>query len=229
MKTYKDMVDEKAWQFCRAGHNTHDVLTVPTELGNMQIYDFEKYMGFDGYCSGQDDISRTLKLYGVWEPSESGEIRTVLEAGDRSKFIFDIGAHIGWYSKMASSLGYMVKSFESDSENIRLLMTNAPDVDINNVWIDEKTQPLDEIFDIELMKIDIEGNEIYAIYMLRKSLEAGSIKNIYIEISPTFNDSYPSLISYLEGLGYIAFENGEPFNHDYNFPQTNLLLVRSSI
>lgn len=225
MKTHQQMTDEKAWQRCQAGHKAHDTLVVDTEQGPMTVYDYEKYAGFDGYCSGQDDVSRTIINTGGWEKLESVEVRRVLEAGDRSKLFYDVGAHIGWYSRMAMDLGYVVHAFEADAENVELLRLNAPGVHVHYLWIDENTPSLCAA-DIELVKIDIEGSERHAMSMLKKSLLYATIRNIHMEVSPVFNDSYPLLVGMLERYGFCAFKNGEPFDHDYNFGQTNLLLTR---
>lgn len=227
MKTHKDMTDSKAWQKCQAGHEKHDRIVVDTEIGKMTIYDFEKYMGFDGYCSGQDDISKTLKLYGRWEVEETAVAREVLEAGNRKNIFVDVGSHIGWFSRLAQEYGYQVHAYEADSENIELFTANTEGMAvINHVWFDEDTKvesPYER--DIELLKIDIEGAEKHAIRVLKDSLPR--VKNILIEISPCFNDSYPYLIKMLEELGFNSyFMDGRPFDHKYDFNQTNLLLRR---
>ena len=51
---------------CDAGHKIHDRKIVDTVQGKFLIFDYEQYMGYTGYCTGQDDISRTLSLYGNW-------------------------------------------------------------------------------------------------------------------------------------------------------------------
>jgi hypothetical protein len=210
---------------CQAGHNRHATVLVDTSQGPMTVYDWDRYCGFAGYCEGQDDVSRTIANTGGWEPDSTAEMRAILESGDRSRLFFDIGAHIGWYTKMALSLGYTVHAFEADAENIELLRVNAPgDVVVHPVWIDQDTAPVPRA-DIELVKIDIEGNEQYAIAMVARSLNAGTVRNIYMEVSPVFNGSYPVLITALEGWGFTAYRDGEPFDHDFNFDQTNLLFT----
>lgn len=210
---------------CQAGHKKHDRVVLNTKLGKMSAFDADKYMGFNGYCTGQDDISRTLINTREWEPIESREIREVLEKGDRTKLFIDVGAHIGWYSRMASQMGYQVWAYEADKENCELLELNSPAL-VEHVWIGKDTKPIKDPMPVELLKIDIEGNEQYAINMFSKWIKAGKIANIYMEVSPVFNGSYPKLIKELEGYGFKAFEHGEPFSGTFDFDQTNLLFVR---
>lgn len=209
--------------YCQAGHESHSRTVVDTQLEEMMIYNYKKYMGYKGYCTGQDDVSRTLDLYGVWEPTETQEIRKVLNKHNQYKLFVDVGAHIGWYSLLASRLGYKVLAYEADPENCKVLNINCPSAEVEKLWIDENTKPIDEVMDIELLKIDIEGSERHAIKMFEKSIEAGTIKNIHMEVSPVFNDTYPVLIDYLEGVDYEVFDHGKLFNHNYNFTQNNLL------
>lgn len=240
MKTHADMTEQKAWQKCQAGHERHERILVDTELGKMWVFDWDKYKGFDGYCTGQDDISRTLKLYGVWEPAESKVIRGVLEAGDRSKKVLDIGAHIGWYSLMAARMGYQVMAIEADSENCELLKLNAqlhgikvagtqaPEITIYNFWIDQSKKDIQLSGDFELVKIDIEGAEQHAIKMIESSFTKGHVQNLFMEISPVFNDSYPALVEKLRGYGYMPhLLDGTLFFDDFNFAQDNFLFKRA--
>lgn len=227
LKTHDDMMREKAWQSCQAGHTKHDRKVVDTEIGKMTIYDYEQYMGFNGYCSGQDDISRTLDLYGRWEVDETAVAREVLEAGNRNNLFIDVGSHVGWFSRLAQQYGYQVHAYEADLENIELFTTNTEGIAVvNHIWFgeDSKIAPPFER-DIELLKIDIEGAEKHAIRVFKDSLPR--VKNILIEVSPCFNDSYPQLIGLLQDLGFSAyFMDGQPFDNKYDFDQTNLLLKR---
>ena len=235
MKTHADMVRNKAWQKCEAGHKSHDIITVPTDLGDMLIYDFEKYMGFDGYCSGQDDISKTLKLYGRWEVEETALVRKVLADGNREAKIIDIGAHVGWFSKLAQTMGYKhIYGFEADDENIELYLKNTDTkCQITSIWFDENAtlkgvHGLDDGGRIELLKIDIEGAERHAISAVSHLLP--DVDNILIEVSPVFNGSYPELINDLVTEGFQVFNmDGTPFNFQYDFDQTNLWLTRRDV
>lgn len=240
MKTHQQMLDEKAWKFCQAGHKEHELEIVDTELGKMWAYKTDLYMGFDGYCSGQDDISRTLKLYGVWEPTESKIVRDILDAGDRRLPVYDIGAHTGWYSLMAAQYGYAVRAIEADPNNIQVMQANAelmgikvagteaPEITIYEIWVDEDTKPAESLGEAELIIIDIEGNDMHAVRMYRDLFKKRKVKNAMIEISPCFNDKYPVMVNFIKNCGYEAYDlEGKKFNDDYSTPQFNLVFRRA--
>lgn len=226
MKTHKDMTDNRAWNQCEAGHDSHDTMIVPTELGDMRIYDFEQYMGFDGYCSGQDDISRTLKLYGRWEVDETAIANRILREGNRNDVFIDVGAHIGWFGRLASKYGYYTMAYEADAENIQLYRENNPKAVVTRHWFEAGNKVgMPWNGNVELMKIDIEGAEQYAIDYFADIMHL--VQNILIEISPVFNDSYPALVDRLYDMGFTAFNmDGTPFDRKYDFDQTNLWFRR---
>lgn len=233
-KTHQQMLDEKAWKFCQAGHKSHETEIVDTQLGKMLAYKTDLYMGFDGYCSGQDDISRTLKLYGVWEPAESAVVREILDAGDRRLPVYDVGAHTGWYSLMAAQAGYMVEAIEADPTNIQLLQKNAEmlgvteNINITELWVDEDSEPLTDLTETELVIIDIEGNDMQAVRILRDLFKKRKVKNAMIEISPCFNDKYPVMVNFIKSCGYEAYDlEGKKFADDYSTPQFNLVFRRA--
>lgn len=243
-KTHQQMLDEKAWQFCQAGHKSHETEIVPTEIGDMYAYKTDLYMGFDGYCSGQDDISKTLKLYGVWEPAESAIVKDILERGDRSLAVFDVGAHTGWYSLMAAKMGYAVRAIEADPNNIELLRANAelngikiagteaPEITIYNIWVDENIKPMPALPETELIIIDIEGNDDHAVTMYKDLFTKRKAKHAMIEVSPTFNDRYPAMVDFIKNCGYRAWyadASRREFDNDYSTPQFNLLFIRHDI
>jgi hypothetical protein len=236
MKTYEQILEEKAWKFCQAGHKDHEIEIVPTIIGDMYAYKTDLYMGFDGYCSGQDDISRTLKLYGVWEPVESAIIKNILENGDRTKTVIDIGAHTGWYSLMAAKAGYPVFAIEADPNNIEVMKKNAGlngvSLLIKEMWVDEDTATSKDLLDCELVVIDIEGNDDHAVHFCKDLFEKHRVANAMIEISPCFNDRYPSMVNFIKSCGYRAWyadADKREFDDDYSTPQFNLLFVRSEI
>lgn len=226
MKTHKDMTDSKAWQLCQAGHKSHDTIVVPTELGDMRIYDFEQYMGFDGYCSGQDDISKTLQLYGRWEVDETAVAKQILEAGDKHSMFIDAGAHIGWFGRLARKYGYYTMAYEADAENIQLYKENNPKAIMVHHWFEAGNKvPTPWNGNVELLKIDVEGAEEHVIEYFDDILHI--VKNILMEVSPVFNDSYPALIEKLERKGFTAFYmDGREFDHKFDFDQTNLIFRR---
>lgn len=212
---------------CQAGHINHDRKTVDTSVGKMLIYDWKQYMGFKGYCMGQDDISKTLENTGVWDAAIDTRIKQILEAGDKRNVVLDVGAHIGYFSRRAVDMGYRVFAYEGDAENFELLKINVPEAKAHFVWFDSNTQSMSVIIPgrIELIKIDLEGSERYAIQSLTHVLNMTN--NIIIEVSPTFNDTYPALIENLVSEGFNVFElDGTPFDFNYDFQQKDLWLTK---
>jgi len=211
---------------CEAGHDKHDTIEVDTILGKMIVWDYKKYMDFPGYCTGQDVLSESLDKGDCWEERLFARTKKILEDGDRSKFVFDIGAHVGWYSKFARSLGYQVFAYEGIPENIELLKKNAPGVNANHVWFDKASKALcGPTIPIEFMKIDIEGAEEHAIRYFEAFLPI--TENILIEVSPCFNDSYPALIRKLADMGFTVYEDdGGLFDFKYDFTQKDLFSRR---
>src|SRR3989304_4474407 len=93
---------------CQAGHSDHDSFKIETSIGFMLVYNYERYKNVAGYCSGKDDVSRTLINTGAWEKPETEIIKKVLEDGDKNNYFWDLGCHIGWYTIIAAKLGYRV-------------------------------------------------------------------------------------------------------------------------
>lgn len=207
---------------CEAGHPVHCIKLVPSIQGDFLIYDYEKYMDFNGYCMGQDDVSRTIDLYGTWSMDMHSFITRTLLLKKHGLFI-DVGSHIGWFSRLAIRLGYTVVGFEGATENIKLAEVNAPGATFNNVWFDKNTKPSSILYGGDLMKMDIEGNEQYGLVYFEKSFELGHIRDVVIEISPVFNNSYPALIKRMKDWGYAVFNiDGTEWNGKFDFEQTDL-------
>lgn len=227
---------------CQAGHEGHDTITMDTDIGRLEVYNWEKYKDQSGkYCPGQDDISRTIINTGNWARDETKIIKEVLEqAKDRKhKLVLDFGAHIGWYSIMAAKMGYDVVAFEAQPEHIMLLENNIKlnkmgrRVFVEYKWVDE-TMPKATLNsgnstyykDIWLVKIDLEGNEQYAIKSLENLIKDHKIAHIFMEVSPVFNDSYPNLVNKIIRYGYDAYMDGKKWNGMWNFDQGDILFKR---
>lgn len=202
------------WPSCDAGHTRHercDTLVFPpgSPIGTtMRVFDAPAYKDTHGYCPGDDDVSRTLIVAEQWEPVESKMFCEVLR--NTPGAVLDIGAHIGWYSMIAALDGRDVFAFEAVSEHIDLWHVNTSGLPSNariaQAWIDGSVPilPVEGAPDIAIAKIDLEGNDGWAIAMLSKLIDAGNVANILMEVSPTFNDRYPALIRSLMHLGYTA-------------------------
>ena len=209
------------------GHKQHETVKTKTLLGEMIVYNYEKYKGQAGtYCPGQDDVSQTLINTGYWEKSLLSRVTDILSQGDKNNLIFDVGSHIGWYSKMAENFGYMVNAYDAIREHLQILKKNAPSSFTLLRSFDEKSVPTCETnVPVELLKIDIEGSEQHAIRYFEPSLHL--VKNIIMEVSPVFNDSYPELLKKIVLRGFHVMEiDGSEFNFDFSFKQKDLWLKK---
>jgi len=220
---------------CQAGHDKHNRKKVNTVLGEMVIYDWENYMNYAGYCTGQDDISRSLDTVGKWDTEVHARMQAILAEGDTANQVIDVGSHIGYFSRLANQMGYTVKAYDADKENLELLKENTEDLPAHTkaklIWFDgdlikkKWCTSCSLQKKIELIKIDIEGNEQYAIAYFESCI--GVVKNIIMEVSPIFNNSYPKLVQDLVNWGFEVFElDGTPFNFDYSFDQKDLWFKR---
>ena len=91
---------------------------------------------------------------------------------------------------------------------------------ISTITIDELINK-NSITDIIIMKIDIEGGELNALRGALNTLKTNIIKNIIIEISPTFNNDSADILQILKNNNYNLFniphlECGT-YNDDTNF------------
>jgi SAM-dependent methyltransferase len=211
---------------CGVGHVKHDRLLVDTALGKMWIYDDTKYSDHAGfYCTGQDAISGALRMQGSWEDRDTIPIRQILEKGNRYNIVVDFGCHIGWYTIMAAQLGYNVIAIDGDAENLELLRLTAKlhgvedKITTIHDWVDADFSLTLPYKPIELVKVDLEGNDAMAV----NSIDLNSVNNLYVEISPAFNDGYPELVDKITDYGFKAFyPEGQPFDNDFSESQINL-------
>lgn len=225
---------------CQAGHKKHEGKTVPTRIGAMYVYDCDAYpKDIQGYCNGKDDISRSLISKGSWADEETTEIINIL-AKNRdygiTQRIIDFGCHIGWYTIIAANMGYMVEAIDGDRENVNMTKVNSitslvsDRVNVRHMWIDGDTNYIPDLTsEVELIKIDLEGNEQYAIKLIEPLLAEKKVKHIHMEVSPVFNNSYPGLVDKIAGYGFIPYIDGKLFNYIYDFPQANLLFKRKDL
>ena len=222
---------------CQVGHKSHETLDIETEIGPMRVYDSNKYKNIRGYCTGKDDVSGALKQTGRWEPFETTIVSNILTGSDTEKYVLDFGSHIGWYSIVAAKKGYRVLAIDGDRENLKTLEYNATVNQVGHkimmvpLWVDERLSSVDDLkllppdTKIKLMKVDIEGNEQYAVRMVEEMLNNKKIENLLLEISPIFNKSYPKLIDKLINYGYGVYKDGNIWNGNLDFDQANLLFT----
>lgn len=215
---------------CGVGHKQHDRLLLDTQLGKMWAYDSEKYSNHAGYyCTGQDAISGALRMQGSWEDRDTRPISEILINGNRDNIVIDFGCHIGWYTIMAAQLGYHVIAIDGDAENLELLSMTAQlhgvsdKIKLIHDWVDQDfTLGLPDV-GIELVKVDLEGNDDYAV----NSVDLRNVKNLYVEISPAFNKRYPALVKKITSQGFKAYyPENKPFDDDFSESQINLRFSR---
>lgn len=211
------------------------------EEAKMWCFSAGGYNNTEGYCMGDDDISRTLINQHHWEGPESRVFHRLL--ANTSGIVIDFGAHIGWYSTMAVRMGRLVLAVEGMSEHITLVKRNAKlngyedSVVVAHCWVDDKTPTIGAPIgtpQIAMVKIDLEGNDGHAINAIWPLIEAGFVRNIMIEVSPCFNDGYPDLLRLIMGMGYSAevIAPWQPFEYSEidavvaQAPQVDMMLVK---
>lgn len=218
---------------CDVHPQGHVMSLVPSLIGD--IWTFDTYLYAEpGYCMGDDDVSRTIRLYGVWEPTETTDFIGALLRSPG--IVIDFGAQIGWYSRVASNHDRLVLAIEPVVEHCVATRRNAADVTVAHHWVWANSPVLGSAGAprIACVKIDLEGAEVDAIRMLSELLDADKIDNILMEVSPTFNDTYPDLIRGLMARGFTAkvCNPEQPFTFDEvdavvaQAPQVDMMFTR---
>ncbi len=194
---------------CQAGHKSHDTKVVDTALGPFTIWDWQKYAGFEGYCTGQDDVSMTLDLYGIWEDYDW--LRAQRYVDGRQGWALDFGSHIGWYAVMFALAGLDVLAVDADPINCELLEINARNfgvrIRVRNAWVADMG-PMVPIGDTVLIKSDVEGAE-QDVMRVCADIILDSHPALLLECSPEFDSYYPQMIDDLIAMGYRADVEGE--------------------
>lgn len=202
---------------CEAGHDKHETRVVTinpyNSMYDIEVYEAEKYRDTRGYCTGDDVLSRSILETGMWEKWDTNLMLS--NHVFKGNTVIDIGAHVGWYSLLAASLGCIVESYEGDPENARLLEGSAERngwsdlITVHPEWVGEGwTFDVDVNGKIDLIKVDIEGLEVYAIDGLWGFIQSDKVEHLFLEISPVFNDTYVGLVSRLLDAGYSAMVSG---------------------
>jgi hypothetical protein len=202
-------MDDSRVDECQAGHTTHETKVVDTALGPFVIWDWQKYAGQAGlYCPGQDDVSMTLDLYGIWEGYDWRRAQRYI--GNREGWALDFGSHIGWYAVMFARAGLDVLAVDMVTENCELLEINARrsgvKIDVRQTWVEDMgaLPPRATV----LIKSDVEGSERDVIEVCADII-ADSHPTMLLECSPEFDSYYPTMIDDLRELGYSADVEGE--------------------
>ena len=217
---------------CQFGHDSHETITAPTDLGPMVVFDTRLYdTDLPGWCPGRHNVCDRLRVEGRWEPHDSNSIRQVLEDGDRSGLVVDFGANVGWYTLMAARLGYSVVAIEGDPDFVDLLRQNVELqglerlVTIRHDWVDE-----DYVFvlpdgDVELIKTDLEGSDGYAVEACWGFVDR--VNHWYLELSPELGMDCPPIVAKLAEAGFKAwYSDDRLFDGDFSHGQINLRFSR---
>ena len=174
------------------------------------VFDADTYQGVDGYCVGDDELSRSVLAHGVWEPWETAVALDILSTSDPG-VVFDFGAHVGWYTILAATVGRDVVAVDADREHVDVLdatvAANTLDdwVHVARGWVDESTVALPPGGQVRFAKSDLEGGDLAAVSALRPLLEAGLVDYLLIEVSPEFGDGWMDVVGQLGAVGYAGF------------------------
>lgn len=171
------------------------------------VFDAAQYCE-PGYCTGDDELSRSVLAQSRWEGFETSLVLDILTDTNRA-WVLDIGSHVGWYSTIAARLGHNVLAFDADREHLHLLRMNtrgdnyALPVESIHCWIDADTPKMTSPprGHIRLVKIDLEGSERHAIRMIEPMLHR--VDYVLMEVSPEFDQG--DVITPLAEYGFEAF------------------------
>lgn len=221
---------------CQAGHETHESELVDTLYGPFWVWRWRKYMDFAGYCTGQDEVSKSIDLQKVWERADSELFLSILR--DQRGTVLDFGSHIGWFTNIALAHGCDVSAFDSDPENMRLLQQNTDrwrgiaELFTTLAWVGDLS-PLKNPDHVRIFKSDLEGHEHEALNLTRQLWQERKIDYGLWELSPIFEkrpgimaESYAALVDEIASYGYRWFilkgdDQWEITGADLTFPQEN--------
>lgn len=224
---------------CGAGHDRHFTTRVPVCLAGqllpdwpavppawacrfaLTVFDAGGYDGVNeamaaaggvdgGYCTGDDEVSRSVLLHGGWEGYETVTAMALLDGGDG--VVVDVGAHVGWYSMLAARAGFEVLAVEAAPETCAMLEANAA---VNGFagrvravrgFVGSATAPVAPGQRIRLLKVDIEGLEWEAARVFEPALRAGDVDFALVELTPIFDNSrWEEAADLFGACGYDAY------------------------
>jgi hypothetical protein len=201
-----------------------------------------------------DLISSDIRTYKCWEPYQTEVIIELFKKIKNKEFIH-VGAHIGYYSIIASAYNFNVNSFENNNTYYEILEMNTKKnnkITIHNNEINKNN--IYNIFkhydNIGLIKFNNSGYEPELIYGLSKFINNDKIDCIITEISTKFRPSqtWVDLINFLlekyniyditdYDVRYLDFNtNHTSFLRKFNLDllkndsiQNNILCIRKQI
>lgn len=212
---------------CEAGHRWHARRSAPIRLGpgrrhvddapaasrdiafDLTVFDADAYAGEDSYCTGDDELSRSVLLQGCWEPWQTAVAVDVL-ACRLDGVVLDIGCHVGWYAMLGLVGGHRVLALDADAEHASVCEHNAAvlgahdRLEVGVGWLDGGTAPLqpDEVGPVRLAKVDVEGMEGAAARVLAPLLDDALVDYALVELSPEFGDGWRGALEVFRSRGY---------------------------
>ncbi len=198
-------------------HDAHVLTTVDVDLRSHGVPDYPTgelgwvqpvYLGesVPGYCTADQEVSRSIASQGVWEAFGSLLAAQILVCEPGT--VVDVGANVGWYSNLAGSFGHDVLAIDADEENIAAIEAGWWMNDWQGRlatcrgWIGPESVQV-EPHPIRLLKVDLEGLEPCALGVFARSLAAGLVDYVLAEVSPVLGDV--SWVDDLVGIGYRAY------------------------
>ena len=184
-------------------------MDVPPTQWKMHVYDRERFTGEMESCSPVELISERIIVDGMWERWHTQALleRDVFSGGH----VFDIGAHVGWYTMLAASHGCSVTAVEADPENVSMIQRSAQlngwedRIEVRNEWVEQGWELAADLeLDVDLIKVDIEGSDAHAISGLWPLIADHRVARLMVEISPVFSSGYPELVASICAAGYTA-------------------------
>lgn len=165
---------------------------------------------------GADDVvSEVIASHRVWEVPET--ILTIAAAKSVPQpRILDVGAQIGWFSMLVLANGGTADAIDGNPAALELLQKSMMDTApaggslittpemIEDGWGHQPVFPGGQ--GTTILKIDVEGNEHYALEGTSGLWQGQLVAHIQMEVSPVFHDGYPAMLWDLKKAGYEIWE-----------------------
>jgi hypothetical protein len=200
---------------CQAKHGIHHTTVVETvPLGPLEVFAWADYENTEGFCEGNDEVSKSLTVNGYWERFGMNIADVVLTAKHPAgEVVLDFGSHIGVYTLQAAEAGFPCLALDASDEHLRVLASNAKQRNVSGLttpchgWIGADSPvcslPPDEVR-VRFLKSDLEGAEDHLLRIVLPLLERRLIDYALVEVSPIFADHYPDTVGRIMDCGYQA-------------------------
>lgn len=202
------------------------------------IYNWSQYLDPKSHtwCPANDVVSQNIDTYGYWELYETALVNDLFKKAKNDSRLIDVGAQTGWYTLLAADSGLSVWAIESDENSASLIKNSAmlngfKNVLVQNMFVDKKSPPLPAIW-AYLVKVDVEGNEKYALQMLESSFQQKLVDYAIFEFSPIFDNSYKKILAKLNAYGYNGYRiptGGEIWADDFLSNPLDVLIKQKPV